>query len=168
MTMPGRSFIAGKTYRYGFNGKENDGEVQGQQDYGFRIYDTRIARFKSVDPLTKKYPWFTPYQFASNSPIYMLDLDGAEGVSWLWIDGIKGSKPKLKEGEWYNIKMISSTGGLAANGQPFTTYDLESFGEALICNAANNKPEVYKTIGERHTFYQEAQKALESYSRDSK
>ncbi len=42
-------------YRYGFNGKENDNEVKGegnQQDYGFRIYDPRLGRFLSVDPLT--------------------------------------------------------------------------------------------------------------------
>ncbi len=43
-----------------------------------RIYDPRIVRFKSVDPLTKKYPELTPYQFSSNSPIANVDLDGLE------------------------------------------------------------------------------------------
>jgi hypothetical protein len=43
-----------------------------------RIYDPRIGRFLSVDPLTKKYPELTPYQFASNTPIQAIDLDGAE------------------------------------------------------------------------------------------
>jgi RHS repeat-associated protein len=47
-------------------------------DYGFRIYDSRIAKFLSVDPLTKDYPWYTPYQFAGNKPIYAIDLDGLE------------------------------------------------------------------------------------------
>jgi RHS repeat-associated protein len=54
----------GKAYRYGFNGKENDNEVKGeggQQDYGMRIYDTRVGRFLSVDPITRSYPWYTPY-----------------------------------------------------------------------------------------------------------
>jgi RHS repeat-associated protein len=75
-----RSFAC-SAYRYGFNGKENDDEVKGggnQQDYGLRIYDTRLARFLSVDPLTKKYPELMPYQFASNTPIRATDLDGAE------------------------------------------------------------------------------------------
>lgn len=31
-----------------------------------------------VDPLTKQYPELTPYQFASNSPIANIDLDGLE------------------------------------------------------------------------------------------
>jgi RHS repeat-associated protein len=83
MQMVGRSFdAAGSTaYRYGFNGKENDNEVKGegnQQDYGFRVYDTRLGKFLSIDPLKKEYPWYTPYQFAGNNPIRYIDLDGLE------------------------------------------------------------------------------------------
>ncbi|MBC6490653.1 RHS repeat domain-containing protein [Flavihumibacter stibioxidans] len=82
MLMPGRKFSAG-VYRYGFNGKENDNEVKGvgnQQDYGMRIYDTRLGRFLSVDPITMQYPMLTPYQFASNTPIQAIDFDGLEAV----------------------------------------------------------------------------------------
>jgi RHS repeat-associated protein len=81
MMMPGRYFSPESGYRYGFNGKENDSEVKGvgnQQDYGLRIYDTRIGKFLSVDPLTNDYPWYTPYQFAGNKPIWAVDLDGGE------------------------------------------------------------------------------------------
>jgi RHS repeat-associated protein len=70
-----------KAHRFGFNGKENDNEIKGtgnQQDYGMRIYDPRLGRFLSVDPLTKDYPWYSPYQFAGNSPIKFIDLDGLE------------------------------------------------------------------------------------------
>lgn len=48
------------------------------QDYGMRMYDPRIGRFPSVDPLTKKYPGLTPYQFSGNTPIWATDLDGSE------------------------------------------------------------------------------------------
>ena len=83
MQMPGRNFTASSSssYRYGFNGKENDNEVKGegnQQDYGMRIYDPRVGRFLSVDPLTQQYPYYTPYQFAGNMPIWATDLDGSE------------------------------------------------------------------------------------------
>jgi len=37
-----------------------------------------LGRFLSVDPITKEYPELTPYQFASNSPIQGIDLDGLE------------------------------------------------------------------------------------------
>jgi len=31
-----------------------------------------------VDPLTREYPWYTPYQFAGNMPIWAIDVDGLE------------------------------------------------------------------------------------------
>ena len=71
---------AGK-YRYGFNGKEQDNEVKGigdQIDYGMRVYDPRAGRFLSVDPLMKKFPQLTPFQYAGNTPTKFIDLDGAE------------------------------------------------------------------------------------------
>jgi len=80
MLQPGRNANA-EDYRYGFNGKEKDDEVSGSgnsYEYGFRIYNPRIAKFLSVDPLTKSYPELTPYQFASNTPIWAIDLDGLE------------------------------------------------------------------------------------------
>jgi RHS repeat-associated protein len=79
--LPGRNYSS-DSYRFGFNGKEKDDEVFGAvgtfQDYGLRAYDTRVARFFSVDPLAPKYPELTPYQFASLTPIQATDLDGAE------------------------------------------------------------------------------------------
>jgi len=79
--MPERKFAASNQYRYGFNGKENDNELKGNgnvQDYGMRMYDPRLGKFLSVDPLTQSYPWYTPYQFAGNKPIWCVDLDGLE------------------------------------------------------------------------------------------
>ena len=51
--MPGRSYNTGD-YRYGFIGAENDNEVAGTgntQNHMFRSYDTRLGRYKSLDPL---------------------------------------------------------------------------------------------------------------------
>jgi|GEM_PF-3980431 len=77
------------SYRYGFNGKENDFEPKNgqgsQQDYGMRIYDPRLGKFLSVDPLTKSFPSLTPYQFASNSPIANVDLDGLEASFFMYV-----------------------------------------------------------------------------------
>ncbi|MDQ3072654.1 MAG: hypothetical protein M3Q97_05270 [Bacteroidota bacterium] len=82
----GRTFAAtsGK-YRYGFNGKQYDSEWDDGgaiYDYGFRIYNPRLGKFLSVDPLTRSYPMLTPYQFASNRPIDGVDLDGLEYVEY--------------------------------------------------------------------------------------
>jgi RHS repeat-associated protein len=81
MDITSRSWFADMKYRYGFNGKEKDdngefGDIQ--YDYGFRIYNPAIGKFLSVDPLTRSYPFYTPYQFAGNKPIIAIDLDGLE------------------------------------------------------------------------------------------
>ena len=81
MMMSGRTWEAGSSHRYGFNGKEQDSEPYGEgniYDYGFRIYNPRISKFLSVDPLTSSYPWYTPYQFAGNKPVIAIDIDGLE------------------------------------------------------------------------------------------
>ena len=83
--MPGRKYAQAASYRYGFNAKENDNEVKGegnQQDYGMRIYDPRLGRFLSVDPISAKYSELTPYQFASNRPIDGINLDGLEYLNF--------------------------------------------------------------------------------------
>lgn len=78
--MPGRSFSS-SDYRYGFNGMEKDGEIKGEgnsYDFGARIYDPRIGRWLSLDPLMKKYPDLSPYNFTRNSPILFIDKDGRD------------------------------------------------------------------------------------------
>jgi len=70
-----------QNYRYGFNGKENDDGAKGQSnqiDYGATVYDPRVVRFLSLDPLTKSYPFYRPYQYAGNNPIRNKDVDGGE------------------------------------------------------------------------------------------
>ena len=76
MTMPGRGFQAGK-YRYGFNGKEKDNSTgEGNLDFGARVYDARIGRWLSVDPLQVSYPSISPFSFSLNSPLMFFDVAG--------------------------------------------------------------------------------------------
>ena len=80
--MDGRTFSSEK-YRFGFNGQEKDDEIAGEGNYlnfKYRIEDTRLCRFFAIDPLTKKYPELTPYQVASLSPIWMVEIEGLEGT----------------------------------------------------------------------------------------
>jgi len=66
MVEPGRSYSVSSGYRFGFNDKENDNEVEGNfnwQDYGMRTYSPRLGRFGSVDPLHSKYPMLSCFQF---------------------------------------------------------------------------------------------------------
>jgi RHS repeat-associated protein len=81
LSMEGRTYSS-DIYRYGFNGKEDDRELGDWQDYGMRMYMKKIGRFPTVDPLTAKFPMLTPYQFASNTPIRAIDLDGLEAATF--------------------------------------------------------------------------------------
>ena len=79
--MPGRKFSAGMGYRYGFNGKENDKDIAADDyDFGARVYDGRIGRWLSLDPLQKKYPAESPYMYVGDNPIIFNDPDGRDRI----------------------------------------------------------------------------------------
>jgi RHS repeat-associated protein len=83
MQQPVRGTMGISDYRYGFNGKEKDNEITGngnQIAYEARIYDARIGRFLSCDPLEKVYPWQSAYVFAHNNPIKLIDVMGMAGA----------------------------------------------------------------------------------------
>ncbi|MDP3928691.1 MAG: RHS repeat-associated core domain-containing protein, partial [Bacteroidota bacterium] len=71
------SFGSYSKKRYRFCGKEKD-EESGLYYYGARYYSPWICRFISVDPLARKYPFYTAYQYAGNKPIISIDRDGLE------------------------------------------------------------------------------------------
>lgn len=86
------SKAAGKlSNKYKFNGYEkqsdefSDGSGLEWYDYKHRFYDNQLGRFFSVDALSDKYPFYSPYQFAGNQPTIAIDLDGLE--PWYTIDG---------------------------------------------------------------------------------
>ncbi len=173
-----RNFQINGGYRYGFNGKENDNEVKGdgnQQDYGMRIYDPRLGKFLSVDPISKSYPSLTPYQFASNSVLSGVDRDGLE--FYYAADGKflgQGSDPKnlevrlaKEDGYSQSAKRIVSSVDIAGkttsqwvvihnNHDEFLSMAGTAFGEASgsgkdamygISNAILNKHAIEKQSG---------------------
>ena len=89
----------GNAYTFGFNGKENDNEVKGEGnslDFGARMYDPRLGRWMSVDPLEKLYASFSTYNFAVNSPILAVDNDG-RSFKIYYQDGVKSNgTPKIR------------------------------------------------------------------------
>jgi RHS repeat-associated protein len=78
MLMPGRH--GGTLGRYAFNSMEKDDEIKiiegSSYDFGARMYDPRIGRFLSLDKKMMNYPFMSPYCFAANSPIRLIDVNG--------------------------------------------------------------------------------------------
>jgi RHS repeat-associated protein len=79
--LPGRKYSqANTTYRYGFNGKENDKDINsGAIAFEARVYDSRIGRFLSRDPKESEYAWQSTYVYFKNSPISIIDIKGKGG-----------------------------------------------------------------------------------------
>ncbi|MEL6546442.1 MAG: RHS repeat-associated core domain-containing protein, partial [Myxococcota bacterium] len=77
---------------FGFNGHLKDAET-GLQYFGARYYAPELGRFISADPLTPDVlnPLsYTPYAFALNNPINVMDLNGHEPTTlgtMFWIAG---------------------------------------------------------------------------------
>ena len=75
------NFFRLNTSPYGFNGMEKDNEVSGQgnsYDFGARMYNPRIGRWMTIDPLASKYADLSPYNFVGDSPILLIDPNGKE------------------------------------------------------------------------------------------
>ena len=60
---------------YKFSGKELDDET-GYSYFGARYYDPNISIWLSVDPLSDEAPGWTPYRYAFNNPIKIIDPNG--------------------------------------------------------------------------------------------
>jgi len=61
MLLPGRH-QSSASYRYGFNGTEKDDEISGEgnsNNFGFRMYDGRLGRFRSLDPMRNRMPYLS-------------------------------------------------------------------------------------------------------------
>ena len=64
----------------------------------YRLLDTRLGRWMSVDPLFAKYPGISPYNYCMGNPMKLIDPDGRDcngGVTivndtddWLVLGGV--------------------------------------------------------------------------------
>ncbi|EJF54494.1 RHS repeat-associated core domain protein [Saprospira grandis DSM 2844] len=117
--MPGRKFVSGEGYRFGFNGQEEDPDMG--VVFKYRIHDARVGRFLSVDPLAPDYPWNSCYAFAENRVIDGIDLEGRE---WLPVnkngDPVKPDSDEIENYEWigYDIKGYERGGKVYAESNP--------------------------------------------------
>jgi RHS repeat-associated protein len=66
---------------YLFNGKElQDDFALNWYDYGARMYDAALGRWHVTDLLAEKYSSLTPYNYAMNNPVKLIDPDGRDVV----------------------------------------------------------------------------------------
>ena len=79
--------------KYKFTGKERDVET-GLDYFGARYYESWSGRWMSVDPLAKKYPGWSPYNYVEDNPTGSVDPNGAQ-VKPSWWENIGTSGNNL-------------------------------------------------------------------------
>ncbi|XOV69392.1 MAG: RHS repeat domain-containing protein [Fluviicola sp.] len=98
MQMPDRQNVGisgAETYRYAYNGMEQDNEVSGTGNSyttEFRQYDPRLGRWKSIDPVFN--PHLSPYNGLDNNPVLFVDRRGDDIV---WGDVTGKNVPSVEE-----------------------------------------------------------------------
>ncbi|HUM47857.1 MAG TPA: hypothetical protein PLD84_13080 [Chitinophagales bacterium] len=121
MLMPERSFSS-EIYRFGFIGAENNNEISGtgnSENHAFRSYDTRLGRYKSLDALSRDYPWNSPYAYAENRVIDGIDLEGLEYISFHHYADGSVAKTEFYKMTDEEIKRLGGTTAGVHNSVPY-------------------------------------------------
>ncbi len=63
--------------KYLYNGKELQTDFGlDWYDYGARFYDTELGRFHTIDPLSEKYSFQSPFVYGADNPVRFVDFMG--------------------------------------------------------------------------------------------
>lgn len=107
-------------YRFGFNSMPKDNEIYGPEgsgyDFGARIYDSRLGRWLSVDPLADEFPWQSPYCAMGNNPIVLNDPTGMAAEDPKDGGGGGGTCPTCPNGQKGDVHYTNNETGIGANG----------------------------------------------------
>ena len=126
--------------RFKYNGKEEQvtGDL-GYLDYGSRMYDSGLGRWFSIDPVVGIYYSETPYCYTLNSPVNLVDPNGA----WVVVPTRGQLFVMSEQGDDYNSLMTFFGSESSALYYLFQDLlDLVKKGDAsfylLVFNATNN------------------------------
>lgn len=153
--LPGRNYSS-DSYRFGWNGKENNNEVHNATgtsvDFGERMLDTRVGRWLSLDPKSSKYPHSSPYAAMGGNPLLFIDEQGEDIVVYLvYSDGTRAKEPLIRivsdefthdvdiQTQVHNMEFKQYGDPLLVNPfpSPIPTleYDLRPFEQAMSADA---------------------------------
>lgn len=142
-------------YRYAFNGMEKDDEVKGRgnsYDFGARMYDSRLGRWLTIDPLAGKYPSISPYVFVANSPIIFIDPDGKDivigGKTDVALDDIKSLLPE----KYRSLITVSESNEIIFAGYENLPDEIKAFeGVSLVNSLVNSECKYKYVVGDQLT-----------------
>lgn len=109
MILNGRSTnVAYTNANYKFTGKERDVET-GYDYFGARYYDGRIGRWMRVDPLVVESPEISPYLYANDNPVTIVDLYGMDTTYFAQLQPIEvTAKWDWEPSNWWQVIQMFS------------------------------------------------------------
>jgi len=134
MLLVDRNLAAGSDYKYGFNGKENDDEIAGNNnalDFGARIYDVRLGRWLSVDPVLHYN--FGPYCAMENNPISKGDPYGRDAIILIWNNYPSGGWALTGHA---GVLLIDNVTGMTKYYE-YGRYDADKIGQVMTYSVPN-------------------------------
>jgi RHS repeat-associated protein len=161
MVLPGSDYQS-VDYRYGYQGKERDNDLKdggNSYDFGARIYDPRIGRWLSTDPLDEKFPNMSPYTAFANNPIMFVDPDGMEPKRCTQeSDNMNESNNMQTAGTITDIVELTSF-GMERYGL-YRTYDLVETGRDYIRTSEGITSVATRTFQERPSAFGEVMEPI--------
>jgi len=96
LAMDGRSWSS-EPYRFGYQGQFSEyDEETGWNAFELRMYDSKIGRWTSFDPLRAE---FSPYMAMGNNPLWYVDRMGGDKNPWQWFKGLFGFGSEINRSE---------------------------------------------------------------------
>ncbi len=119
------SYVSGQENHYKYQGKEEQDELD-TYDFGWRMYDQWLGRTWQIDPHSENFYEWSPFSWAGNNPILMIDPTGMDWYQAVNEKGevIEGGAVKWQEGS-DAIEGYSNIGTSYSyrNGNVTYTYD---------------------------------------------
>lgn len=111
-----------------------------------RIYDPRLGKFFSMDPIAREFAWNSPYAFAENDVIRCIDMEGLEKVIIFGGADVNstGLTETMKEMQ-RNIQKFSNDKKLGYTVKTYNTEPLAGFAAPVAI------VEAYKYIKDNYT-----------------
>lgn len=137
--------------KYLYNGKEIQDET-GWYDYGARMYDPAIGTFHSVDPLTEKNHFQTPFSYAANNPIIYIDYNGEDPRE-------VGKKVRV---DFRRFRVANPEDTKAWSNSAFNVNDQELFARATLQEETYDGMFDFFTKGKLSTWAKEGARMIDS------
>ena len=148
-------------WTFTFSAKERDTET-GLSYFGSRYYSSHLSIWLSVDPMSGKYPSFSPYVYCANNPVKLVDPNGEE-IGWVekadgtiyWDENAHNQKTTKKGDTYLGEEGQRSVGTTVLNYHSDGTYNeqetilIVDWGEDISTEYVRNN----KTFKEREADF---------------